>query len=103
MKRSALRRSAGLRMGAGLRARSARRKPADEQWRAVRDGVLRRRNYRCEMRDRTCWGPVDVHHVHPVGRGGPRLDPMNLAVLCRKHHGWVHDHPVEARDMGLLA
>jgi len=102
VKRSALRRSAGLQRGAGLRTRSAKRKPADDQWRAVRDRVLRRAGYRCALHRRQCWGPVDVHHIRPVGRGGPRLNEANLAVLCRMHHGWVHDHPYEATELGLL-
>ena len=27
----------------------------------------------------------------------------NGICLCREHHGWVHDNPIEAGEMGLLS
>ena len=32
---------------------------------------------------------VDVHHVHPVSKGGGN-EPSNLATLCSYHHDLVH-------------
>lgn len=49
-----------------------------------------------------CHGPIDPHHVWPVGRGGPRCDPENIILLCRAHHDWAHGHPLLARAVGLL-
>jgi hypothetical protein len=49
-----------------------------------------------------CLGPNHPHHVHPVGTGGPRLDPHNVVTLCARHHRWVHEHARDAQWFGLL-
>lgn len=42
-----------------------------------------------------------VHHIKLRSQGGKgTLD--NAAGLCRFHHAWVHDHPAEAHQMGLM-
>jgi hypothetical protein len=44
----------------------------------------------------------DVHHRH--GRNGKNyLDTSTWTGICRKHHEWIHQHPNQARAMGLLA
>jgi hypothetical protein len=46
---------------------------------------------------------LDVHEL--VRRSQWRagwLVPSNAIVLCRAHHMWCHDHPLEARNLGLL-
>ena len=48
-----------------------------------------------------CWGRIDPHHILPRGRGGPDT-AENLACLCRAHHDWVHAHPAQGYDLGLL-
>lgn len=41
------------------------------------------------------------HHVHPTGTGGP--DTLeNLLATSSTHHRWIHEHPREARSLGLL-
>lgn len=50
---------------------------------------------------------TDIHHRMPRGLGGSS-DPdrnyglANLVSLCREDHDWVHSHPVESYDNGLL-
>lgn len=44
----------------------------------------------------------DVHEKLTRARGGDILDPDNVLALCRTHHTWVHDHPKEATELGLL-
>ena len=49
----------------------------------------------CRMRS------MDVHHSK--GRyGGNYLNESTWIALCREHHDWIHRHPKEARERGLL-
>ncbi len=52
---------------------------------------------RCGLRS------VDVHEVLRRSAGGSIVDDVNVRALCRSCHQWVHEHPKEARDLGLLA
>ena len=61
---------------------------------AIPNGLRRAIN----ARDQHCVFPgcdcsrtwCDLHHVVPRNRGGPTNDD-NLVLLCRFHHGLVHD------------
>jgi hypothetical protein len=33
--------------------------------------------------------PLQVHHVHPLGRGGPDV-PANRVTVCANAHGSIH-------------
>lgn len=44
----------------------------------------------------------DVHERISRARGGSILDPSNVLAICRPCHSWVHDHPAEATELGLL-
>lgn len=45
---------------------------------------------------------MDSPH-HRRGRLGKRLyDRRSFVATCFYHHRWIHDHPKEARKMGLL-
>lgn len=44
---------------------------------------------------------TEAHHRRIRSQGGDDSDE-NLILLCQQHHTWVHAHPTEARDMGLL-
>ena len=54
---------------------------------------------RLAVRDKGCTIPgctvpatwCDAHHVIPWARGG-RSDLSNYALLCPRHHTWVHEH-----------
>ena len=37
----------------------------------------------------------EAHHVVPWADGG-RSDLSNYALLCPRHHTWVHDHGLTA-------
>ena len=50
-----------------------------------------------------CAGRVDPHHVAPTGVWPElRCEPSNIKCCCRRHHDFIHDHPLEARERGLL-
>lgn len=49
-----------------------------------------------------CAGPVDPHEPLSRGRGGSIVDRENVLMVCRRHHSWLHSHPVEAHGLGLL-
>ena len=43
----------------------------------------------------------DLHEILSRARGGSISDPENCIPLCRTHHTWVTEHPIEAKEMGL--
>lgn len=43
----------------------------------------------------------DLHEILSRARGGSISDPANCIPLCRPHHTWVTEHPIEAKEMGL--
>ena len=43
----------------------------------------------------------DLHEVVSRARGGSITDPENCVPLCRQHHRWVTEHPLEAAELGL--
>jgi hypothetical protein len=49
-----------------------------------------------------CHGDVNGHEIVKASawRAG-RLEPTNVATLCNFHNGWIEDHPIEARQLGL--
>lgn len=49
-----------------------------------------------------CMGPFDFHEVLTRARGGSITDPDNILMVCRFHHDWITDHPVEAAAHGLV-
>jgi len=69
-------------------------------WEQLRDVVLTRDGYECQETDGYCRGPLQIHHVIPLLRGG-RNDPDNLVTLCFYHHCMKHDH-MRARYNGSL-
>ena len=63
--------------------------PAD--WEDLRKEILQRDNYRCQEGNEECNGPLQIHHIIPLSRGGSN-DPDNLITLCYYHHSLKHDH-----------
>jgi hypothetical protein len=49
-----------------------------------------------------CGGPLDVHEVVPrsVDTAG-WLNPDRAMLVCRVHHAWIGDHPLDAHALGL--
>lgn len=84
-----------------LKRRSAKKKANDIEFAAVREVVLERdRGCRLPMRHR-CIGDLHVHHITRRSQGGTN-DPWNLVALCAWAHLWVHEHPAQATEMGML-
>ena len=47
---------------------------------------------------------TDAHHMYSRGRAGGAIDEMwNGIGCCRMCHDWIHQHPIEAQALGLLA
>ena len=118
MKRSGpLKRTTPLKRGPGPQ-RKTRLSPMSDKRRKV--SVARREfvaevlshRTRCEAgsvirsvdTDHRCFGySTDVHEVLTRARGGDILDPDNVRAICRRCHDWIHDHPADSLDLGLLA
>jgi hypothetical protein len=45
---------------------------------------------------------VDVHEPLTRARGGSIVDPSNMIPVCRSCHDWIHAHPKDAQQVGLL-
>lgn len=70
---------------------AANKRGYDADWNDLA-ATYRREHPLCE--DCEEWGIVKqgviVHHVIPIGEGGPRLDQGNLRHLCRECHAAAH-------------
>lgn len=58
-------------------------------WQSIRNTVLHRDHYLCRHEDGCCAGPLQIHHIRPLSKGGTN-DLLNLVTLCRHHHGLQH-------------
>lgn len=76
------------------------RRRGDLEWqKAVRD----KDDYTCQ-RCGTAEQYIHTHHVAPRSqRPDLKHDVSNGKCLCNSCHAWVHEHPIEARAMGLLS
>jgi hypothetical protein len=77
---------------------SARRREDRDEYNARKSAFLKARP-KCQR----CYKArsKDVHHVH--GRlGGAYLNTNTWLAVCRQCHDWIHQHPKEARALGLL-
>ncbi len=67
---------------------------ASEQWRAIRNRVLCRDDFKCQRcgdggRTEKMTAYLEVHHITYERRGAELLE--DLVTLCRRCHGWVHE------------
>lgn len=60
-------------------------------WDLLRQRVLSRDNYECQESDGYCSGPLQIHHIIPLSKGGSN-DLSNLKTLCHYHHSLKHEH-----------
>lgn len=67
--------------------------PADYgiDWDVFRVSILERDNYECCETDGYCNGPLQIHHISPLSKGGTN-EPINLQTLCYYHHSAKHYH-----------
>ena len=67
-------------------------------YRLLRDSYMEA-NPMCEYPG--CNSPAqDLHHK--AKRGANLCNAETFCALCRDHHNWCHQHPAEARTLGLL-
>ncbi len=80
---------------------SERRRKEGAEYAKKRKAFLAARP-RCEAAPLACRQPsTDVHHRAKRGRN--YLDESTWIAVCRTCHDWIHAHPKEARELGLLA
>lgn len=119
MKRTPLRRltrlvtRTPLRRNKRLNPRSAKARAMAPKRAAFVERILEERP-RCEFSYQVGGGGSDptMHmcverseHVHEKltrARGGDILDPQNVLAVCAWHHRWIHEHPLQATELGLL-
>jgi hypothetical protein len=93
----------------GYLARKTRLKPRSEngqsyldELNAVRPVLRARSGGRCEAQLSGCLGtPTVPHHRKRRSQGG-KNNLANLIDICAPCHAWVHNHPAEAMEHGLL-
>ena len=62
-----------------------------QEWERARRLTLDRLDWRCQNPDCPApHGPLEVHHVMALERGGHPTDSANLTVLCRGCHIQIH-------------
>ena len=86
-------------------AGKAKKTVADGAWEHVKRIVRERDRDTCQKCGSRRPG-LDVHHRKPKQMGGSdsltTYGLANLISLCRLCHGWVHGHPIEAEELGLM-
>ena len=45
---------------------------------------------------------TELHEPLTRARGGSIVDPANTVAICRRCHDWIHAHPDDAEQCGLL-
>lgn len=45
----------------------------------------------CQVHHHRSYVPLDDHHLHPLGEGGPD-EPHNIIVVCPNAHRRIHDY-----------
>ena len=99
MKHTPLKRKTPLRRSAPGRASRPRKQSLPKK---LRTAVYERAGGLCD-----CCGEwmdpetFDVHHRQLRSRGGKHTIE-NLVALKHEHHMWVHQHPAEATERGLM-
>lgn len=64
-----------------------------ENWIQLRENILERDNYECQEADGYCQGPLQIHHIIELSKGGSNND-NNLITLCIYHHSKKHEHMI---------
>ncbi len=96
-----LKRTGYLRRTGRLNAVSEKRQDYIDELEVMRPLVYDRAGGMCEC-GRGCGNRGEVvHHVIRRSQGGSNLI-ANLRLLAYDCHQWVHDHPTQARAIGLL-
>ena len=60
---------------------------SDTRWRRFRVTILARDKGVCVLREAGCTTRAEqVHHIHPLSRGGAKYDPANCASACASYN-----------------
>jgi hypothetical protein len=62
-----------------------------KNWELLRAMILTRDNYECNEKNASCSGPLQIHHILPLSKGGTNKE-NNLITLCMYHHCLKHEH-----------
>lgn len=60
-------------------------------WEDIAKRIKMRDAYLCQEADGKCRGPLQVHHILSLSKGGTN-DEDNLITLCEYHHRLKHPH-----------
>ncbi|MDP2167723.1 MAG: HNH endonuclease [Thermodesulfovibrionales bacterium] len=60
-------------------------------WESLRAMILSRDSHECQTADGYCNGPLQIHHIVPLSKGGTNRS-NNLITLCYSHHCMKHEH-----------
>lgn len=60
-------------------------------WVSLRQQVLDRDGYSCTEEDGRCDGPLQIHHIQHLSKGGDNA-LRNLTTVCLFHHATKHPH-----------
>ena len=90
-----------------LAQQSDKRRAESAEYARAKQRAFDRDKGQCQAKDLVphvaCAGRIDPHHVAPQGRYPElRCDVDNIRCVCRRHHDWIGDHPLDARELGLL-
>jgi len=62
-----------------------------QDWQQLRSSILERDDFSCQEEDGNCSGPLQIHHVIELSKGGSN-NLSNLTTLCKYHHSMKHPH-----------
>lgn len=71
-----------------------------DNWEVLRHEILERDNHICQEKDFMCKGPLQVHHMIELSKGGTN-NHSNLITLCLFHHSEKHAHLKERYNANL--
>jgi hypothetical protein len=105
MRRGRIRSRFSKKESVDVKPRKALRSKPDPKLAAWSRTVRERDNNECQWPKAKCLnrGTLHAHHIATRSRRPDLIyDVDNGIALCFIHHQWVHDHPIEAAELGLL-
>jgi hypothetical protein len=87
-----------------IKPMSEKRIAENEVRAALLMSLLLERGNRCEARccPECSHVATDGHEKLTRGRGGSIVEAENILLVCRICHDWIHGHPLESIELGLL-
>lgn len=82
--------------------KAPKRKQDPPELRAAKEAVRRRSGGYCEARTAACTGQAEHAHHRKMRSAGGTHSVANLLDACHPCHDWIHAHPEESYERGLL-